>query len=140
MQGPLEKCVEHDKNLSQSVGYHRNIKIVKTPFVDEDALDSEENSILKDQECTQCGSLFWQQWLSKQLKTKKSKPSVSASDGGKPSASLSGGGAPSGSTRTGGETNSSIKSGSDWQSDAGSQADDSPVRGALGPIASKAVM
>ena len=106
------------------------LESVKTPFMDEDALDREANNFLKDQECKHCGSQFWQQWLSKELKKNKStsiaQPSVSTCDGG----SLSG------SKCAGGDAESE----SDWDSGAESEADESPVRGALGPIASKVIM
>ena len=47
MQGSLDKCIENYKNLSQSVGYDCNLKSVKAPFLDEDALDREANNFLK---------------------------------------------------------------------------------------------
>ena len=104
MQGSLEKCIDNYKNLSQSVGYDCNLKNVKTPFVDEDALDREANNFLKDQECKHCGSQFWQQWLSKQLKKQKSKSAASSRGGGvaSPSVSTCDGGSLTGSKCAGG--------------------------------------
>ena len=138
MQGSLEKCIENYKNLSQSVGYDCNLKNVKTPFVDEDALDREANNFLKDQECKQCGSQFWQQWLSKELKKKKTKSSASECGGDKasPSVSTCDGGALAGSKCAG----VGAESESDWDSNADSEDDESPARGALGPIVWKVLM